>query len=134
MRRRLTTQLGWRLIQKRQRWVEPSEMEVRLRGVMEDRWTNHDRQCVAGAWGGGGLPRAVGTGGQWLVVAWQWWWHVEGLGLGWDPYRSGQEGECSARMYACGVNVLAFTSPLTILTHCHPTPGMVVVGTGVHHW
>ena len=30
--------------------------------------------------------------------------------------------------------VLASMPPLTILTHCHPTPGMVVVGAGVCHW
>ena len=29
------------------------------------------------------------------------------------------------------VYVLASASPLTVLTHRHPTPGMVVVGAGV---
>ena len=32
------------------------------------------------------------------------------------------------------VYVLASTPPLAVLTHCHPTPGMVVVGTRVHCW
>ena len=83
--------MGWRLIRKRQKWVELSEMEVRLWGVMEDRWTNHDRQCVAGAWGGGGLPRAVGTGGQ---EDSGWWWHGNGggtwRGWGWGGILIGQ--------------------------------------------
>ena len=42
MRRRPTTQLGRRLIRKRQRWVEPLEVEVRLQRDMEDRGMNHD--------------------------------------------------------------------------------------------
>ena len=30
--------------------------------------------------------------------------------------------------------ILASVPPLAVLTHCHPTPGMVVVGAGVHCW
>ena len=30
--------------------------------------------------------------------------------------------------------VLTSMSPLTVLTHRHPTPGIVVVGAGVHRW
>ena len=68
-----------------------------------------------------------------MVVAQRWQWRVEGLGLGQDPNRLGEEGECSARMYACMSSPLCppSLSPLTILTHCHPTLGMVVVGAGV---
>ena len=44
MRRRLTTQLGWRLVRKCQRWVELSEVEARLWRDMEDWGTNHDRK------------------------------------------------------------------------------------------
>ena len=36
------TQLGQRLIRKRQRWVEPSEVEARLQRGMEDWGMNHD--------------------------------------------------------------------------------------------
>ena len=42
MRRRLTTQLGQRLIRKCQRWVKLSEVEVRLQRDMEDWGTNYD--------------------------------------------------------------------------------------------
>ena len=62
------------------------------------------RRCVAGVRGGVAgyaLSWAVGTGGRWVAVAWRWQLHVEGLGLGQDPDRSGQEGEHSARMYMC---------------------------------
>ena len=34
--------MGWRLIQKRRRWVELSEVEVRLWGDMKDWGMNHD--------------------------------------------------------------------------------------------
>ena len=42
MRSRLTTQLGWRSIQKHWKWVEPSEAEARLWRDMEDGGMNHD--------------------------------------------------------------------------------------------
>ena len=42
MRSRLMTQVGQRLIQKVQKWVEPMEVEVRLQKDMESRGTNHD--------------------------------------------------------------------------------------------
>ena len=42
MRNGLTTQLGWRPIQKLQKRVKPSEVEVRLWKVMETQGTNHD--------------------------------------------------------------------------------------------
>ena len=32
------------------------------------------------------------------------------------------------------VYVLASVPPLAVLTHRHPTPGMVVVGAGVRRW
>ena len=34
-----------------------------------------------------------------MAVVWRL--HVEGLGLGQDPDRSGQEGECGMRTYGC---------------------------------
>ena len=34
--------MGWRLIRKRQRWVELPEVAARLWRDMEDRGTNHD--------------------------------------------------------------------------------------------
>ena len=37
------TQVGQRPIQKVQKWVEPSEVEVRLQKTMESRGMNHDR-------------------------------------------------------------------------------------------
>ena len=42
MRSRPLTQLGQRLIQKRQKWVKPLEAETWLRRNMEDWGTNHD--------------------------------------------------------------------------------------------
>ena len=39
---RLTTQLGWRLIQTHWRWAEASEVEARLQRDMEDQGMNHD--------------------------------------------------------------------------------------------
>ena len=36
------TQWGRRLIRKHQKWVKPSEVEVRVQRDMEDRGANHD--------------------------------------------------------------------------------------------
>ena len=43
MRSRLTTQVGWRLIQKVQKRVELLEVEARLWRVMESQGMNYDR-------------------------------------------------------------------------------------------
>ena len=48
------------------------------------------------SWAGGMDRRTVGGGGMAMAVV-----HSEGLELGWDPDRSGQEGEHSVRTYAC---------------------------------
>ena len=64
-----------------------------------------------------------------MAVAQRWWWCVKGLGLGQDPDRSraGRRVWCED---IC-VYILTSVSPLTVLTHHHPTPGMVMVGAGV---
>ena len=43
MRSRLKTQMGQRLIQKVQKWVELLEVEARLQKDMESQGANHDR-------------------------------------------------------------------------------------------
>ena len=42
MRSRLMTQLGWRPIQKCQKWVKPLEVEARLQKDMGNQGMNHD--------------------------------------------------------------------------------------------
>ena len=42
MRSRPTTQVGWRPIQKVQKWAKPLEVEAKLQKDMESWGTNHD--------------------------------------------------------------------------------------------
>ena len=50
MRSRPMTQLDQKSIQEHRKWVEPSEVEVRLWRDMEDRGTNHDSSCLKAYW------------------------------------------------------------------------------------
>ena len=63
MRSRLTTQLGRRSIQKHWKWVEPSEVEVRIQRDMEDRGTNHDSSRVAVPASHSSSTPSLGSGG-----------------------------------------------------------------------